>query len=141
MENISELVFLFLSSLIAATIFPVGSEVIIAKLTYEQNYNKLLLLTIASVGNSLGAVFNWLLGYNVMKLKNKKYFPLKEEQIKKHSKLYQKWGAWSLLFSWLPIIGDPLTVIAGIFRTNIWLFLLLVAIGKTTRYAIIISIF
>ena len=71
---------------------------------------------------------------NLIKFKDRKWFPVSENQITKYSDIYQKWGVWSLLLAWVPIIGDPLTVVAGIFRTNIWLFLLLVTIGTFTRY-------
>ena len=137
----TDLIFLFASSFIAATIFPAGSEVVLATLNITGDHDKFLLLTIATAGNVLGALVNWFIGYYLIKFKDKKWFPLKKKQLKKYSGIYQKWGIWSLLFAWMPIIGDPLTVIAGIFRTNIWLFLLLVTIGKASRYLFIISIF
>mgnify|MGYP003705897217 CR=1 FL=1 len=137
----TDLTILFASSFIAATIFPAGSEVVLATLNIAGNHDKFLLLTIATIGNVLGALVNWFIGYYLIKFKDRKWFPLKKKQLKKYSNIYQKWGIWSLLFAWMPIIGDPLTVIAGIFRTNIWLFLLLVTIGKAGRYLFIISIF
>jgi len=137
----TDLILLFASSFIAATIFPAGSEIVLATLNIAGDHDKLLLLTIATAGNVLGALVNWFIGYYLIKFKDRKWFPLKKKQLKKYSNIYQKWGIWSLLFAWMPIIGDPLTVIAGIFRTNIWLFLLLVTIGKASRYLFIISIF
>ena len=137
----TDLTILFASSFIAATIFPAGSEVVLATLNIAGNHDKFLLLTIATIGNVLGALVNWFIGYYLIKFKDRKWFPLKKKQLKKYSNIYQKWGIWSLLFAWMPIIGDPLTVIAGIFRANIWLFLLLVTIGKAGRYLFIISIF
>ena len=136
-----DLIFLFFSSLIAATIFPAGSEIILATLSSTENYSKILLLITATTGNVLGAVINWFIGYYVIKFQDKKWFTIKKNKIKKYSNIYQKWGIWSLLFSWLPIIGDHLTVISGIFRTNIWLFLILVTIGKAGRYLAILFIF
>ena len=141
MVHISDLIFLFLSSFLAATIFPAQSEIFLASLNIVGNHDKLLLLAIATIGNVLGALVNWFIGYYLIKFKDRKWFPLKEKQLKKYSNIYQKWGIWSLLFAWMPIIGDPLTVMAGIFRTNIWLFLLLVTIGKASRYLFIVSIF
>ena len=137
----TDLILLFASSFIAATIFPAGSEVVLATLNITGDHDKFLLLTIATAGNVLGALVNWFIGYYLIKFKDRKWFPLKEKQLKKYSNIYQKWGIWSLLFAWMPIIGDPLTVMAGIFRTNIWLFLLLVTIGKASRYLFIVSIF
>ncbi len=140
MENVSDLVFLFASSFLAATIFPAQSEIVLASLHITGNHDKFLLLSVATAGNVLGSLVNWFLGYYFVKFENKKWFPVKNHQICKYDKVYQKWGVWSLLFAWMPFIGDPLTVIAGIFRTNIWLFLLLVAIGKLTRYSVLILI-
>jgi len=137
----TDLILLFASSFIAATIFPAGSEVVLATLNIAGDHDKFLLLTIATAGNVLGALVNWFIGYYLIKFKDKKWFPLKKKQLKKYSGIYQKWGVWSLLLAWLPFIGDPLTVMAGIFKTNIWLFLLLVTIGKASRYLFIISIF
>ena len=137
----TDLIFLFASSFIAATIFPAGSEVVLATLNITGDHDKFLLLTIATAGNVLGALVNWFIGYYLIKFKDKKWFPLKKKQLKKYSGIYQKWGVWSLLLAWLPFIGDPLTVMAGIFKTNIWMFLLLVTIGKASRYSFIISIF
>ena len=141
MENLSDLIFLFFSSFLAATIFPAGSELVLASLNIIGNNSKFLLLSVATIGNVLGALVNWFIGYYLIKFKDRKWFPLKKKQLKKYSNIYQEWGIWSLLFAWMPIIGDPLTVIVGIFRTNIWLFLLLVTIGKAGRYLFIISIF
>jgi membrane protein YqaA with SNARE-associated domain len=136
----TDLTILFASSLLAATIFPAGSEVVLATLNIAGNHDKFLLLIITTIGNVLGALVNWFIGYYLIKFKDKKWFPVKEKQIKNYSNIYQKWGIWSLLFAWVPIVGDPLTVIAGIFRTNIWLFLLLVTIGKLSRYLLIIFV-
>lgn len=137
----TDLTILFASSFLAATIFPAGSEVVLANLNIAGDHDKFLLLAVATIGNVLGALVNWFIGCYLIKFKDRKWFPLKKKQLKKYSNIYQKWGIWSLLFAWMPIIGDPLTVIAGIFRANIWLFLLLVTIGKAGRYLFIISIF
>ena len=133
-----DLCLLFLSALLAATIFPAQSEIILMGLLSLGDHNHYLLLLIATLGNVLGALLNWFLGIYFSKFKHKKWFPLSNGAFLKYSRIYQKYGSWSLLFAWLPIIGDPLTVIAGIFRTNIWKFLLLVTIGKALRYWVII---
>lgn len=140
MADFLSLFLLFLSSFIAATIFPAQSEIVLAALNHSQNYNSYLLLLIATSGNVLGSFLNWIIGYYLQQFRNKKWFPLSDKQIIKYSQIYQKWGKWSLLLAWLPILGDPLTVIAGFFKTNIWLFLILVTIGKLARYVVIIFI-
>ena len=136
-----ELIILFFSSLLAATIFPAQSEAILVAINLSGNFSSIILLLIATSGNVLGSLINWLLGYYIIKFKDKKWFPVGKNDIDKYSEQYQKWGYWSLLLAWVPIIGDPITVIAGIFRTNIWLFLALVTISKFSRYLALIYIF
>ena len=128
---------LFIISFLAATILPFSSELTLAGLVATSNYDNLLLLIVASLGNVLGSVVNWILGFYSRKLTTKKWFPFKDEQIEKSSKWFNKFGRWSLLFAWVPIIGDPLTLVAGLLRVKFVEFLILVTIGKVSRYLII----
>ena len=125
---------LFFLSFLAATLIPTSSELTLAALLSTNNFNSLVLLATASFGNILGSVFNWLLGFYLFKHINKKWFPFNEKQVVSASKWFNKFGVWSLFFAWLPIIGDPLTFIAGILRVRFLLFLVVVAIGKIARY-------
>ena len=125
---------LFTISFLAATILPLSSELMLASLIVTSNYDSLLLLVVASFGNVLGSVFNWVLGYYLLKYLTKKWFPFKKNQIDLASRWFKKFGLWSLLFAWVPIIGDPLTVVAGILRVKFFIFLILVSIGKISRY-------
>ena len=126
--------FFFLISFFAATIFPFSSELTLVGLLSIKSYSPLALVGIASFRNILGSVFNWYLGFYLLKYINKKWFPFKEHQIKSASKYFNKLGTWMLLFTWTPIIGDPLTFLAGILRVNFLLFLILLSIGKISRY-------
>jgi membrane protein YqaA with SNARE-associated domain len=126
--------FLFFISFLAATIFPLSSELTLVGLLHSDIYNPYLLISIASAGNILGSIFNWLLGFYLLKHANKKWFPFKQNHINDASKRFSKYGLWSLLFAWVPVIGDPLTFIAGILRVNLLVFLTLVSIGKICRY-------
>ena len=128
---------LFAISFLAATILPLSSELMLAGLIATSNYDSLLLLTVASFGNVLGSVFNWALGFYSRNLTTKKWFPFKDEQIERSSKWFNKFGRGSLLFAWIPIIGDPLTLAAGLLRVKFLEFLILVTIGKVSRYFII----
>ena len=128
---------LFFISFLAATILPFSSELTLAGLISTSNYDNLLLLVVASFGNVLGSVFNWSLGFYSRNLSTKKWFPFKETQIERSSKWFSKFGKWSLLFAWLPIVGDPLTFVAGLLRVRFLDFIILVAIGKVSRYVII----
>ena len=128
---------LFFISFLAATILPFSSELTLAGLISTSNYDNLILLVVASFGNVLGSVFNWSLGFYSRNLSTKKWFPFKETQIERSSKWFSKFGKWSLLFAWLPIVGDPLTFVAGLFRVRFLDFIILVAIGKVSRYLIV----
>ena len=128
---------LFLISFLAATILPFSSEVTLATLIASSNYNNLSLLIFASLGNILGSVVNWVLGFYSRNLATKRWFPFKDKQIKKSSSWFNRFGKWSLLFAWVPIIGDPLTLAAGLLRVKFIEFLILVTIGKVSRYIVI----
>tara|TARA_B110000495_G_C22446074_1_gene279281 strand:+ start:93 stop:512 length:420 start_codon:yes stop_codon:yes gene_type:complete len=130
------LTLLFISFL-AATILPLSSELTLASLLNTGNYSSFILVATASLGNILGSVFNWILGFYLFKYTNKKWLPFKKNKINNASKRFKKFGACSLLFSWLPVIGDPLTLVAGILRVNFLLFIILVTIGKVGRYLFI----
>jgi len=132
-----ELLALFTSALIAATLLPLGSEVILLGLL-SQGHNPVALWAVATLGNSLGSCINYALGYWASDYINKKYHNAKSWE---HAKsVYNRYGSWSLLFAWLPIIGDPITLVAGLARTRFSLFLLLVVIGKGTRYWLLIAV-
>ena len=128
---------LFFISFLAATVLPFSSELTLAGLISTSNYDNLLLLVVASFGNILGSVFNWGLGFYSRNLTTKKWFLFKETQIERSSKWFSKFGKWSLLFAWVPILGDPLTLVAGILRVKFIDFIILVAIGKVSRYLIV----
>ena len=128
---------LFTISFLAATILPFSSELTLAGLIATSNFDNLLLLIVASFGNVLGSVVNWALGSYSRNLTTKKWFPFKETQIERSSKWFRKFGKWSLLFAWVPVLGDPLTLVAGILRVKFIDFIILVAIGKVSRYLIL----
>ena len=137
----SELFLLFLTSLIAATLIPAGSEVMLVGLVKISAHNPTTLILIATIGNVLGSIINWFLGTKILYFQNKKYFPVKPKQLKQAAKYFNKYGKWSLLFAWLPIIGDPLTVISGVFKTKFLTVVTLVTIGKFLRYLTIVMFF
>tara|TARA_Y100000590_G_scaffold470697_1_gene667952 strand:- start:7118 stop:7555 length:438 start_codon:yes stop_codon:yes gene_type:complete len=128
---------LLIVSFTAATIVPFSSEILLATLIISNKYNALLLLLTACVGNIIGSVVNWIIGYYVAFFINKKWFPLSQNKIEKATYFFNKYGKWSLLLGWLPIIGDPLTFVAGTFRYPFIPFFILVSIGKAGRYLVI----
>ena len=129
---------LFSIAFLAATILPFSSEVVLVGLSATSG-EKIPLLVVASFGNVLGSSFNWELGKYTRNLETKKWFPFSTNQLQKASNWFTKYGKWSLLFAWLPVIGDPLTFIAGVVRMRFVPFLVLVTIGKVSRYTLIIT--
>ena len=130
---------LFLTSLAAATILPFYSEVMFVTLL-TQGYMPTLVWLSATAGNTLGALVNWWLGKYLLHYQDRRWFPFKEKSLALAQRQFNHYGAWTLLFSWLPVGGDALTFVAGIMRVNVVIFLVLVAIGKGARYGALMLI-
>jgi membrane protein YqaA with SNARE-associated domain len=128
---------LFLTAFGAATILPGLSEVTFVTLLIEDPAVWPLLLAVASAGNTLGGAVNWLLGRFLIHWQDRKWFPVSRKRLDQASALFQKYGYPLLLLSWLPVIGDPITLAAGVLKARFWPFLLLVLLGKAARYGII----
>jgi len=129
---------LFLSALLAATILPFSSEAVLATMLAADLGDAWLLWGVASAGNILGALVNWWLGGYCLHWQDRPWFPFKPNQLDKAHQWFERYGVWSLLLAWVPIIGDPLTFAAGFLRINVLVFLVLVGIGKAGRYAVVI---
>lgn len=127
---------LFFSALIAATILPFYSEAFLYWVLQEHG-NTVIPLVIATTGNVLGACINWWLGREILRFRHRRWFYFDDQQIARAQQGFQRYGVWTLLLSWVPIIGDPLTLIAGMMRVRFRVFLLLVTIGKASRYLFI----
>ncbi|WP_281991803.1 YqaA family protein [Sulfitobacter geojensis] len=125
---------LFASALVAATLLPMQSEAVLVALIVQGDHPVALLLIVATVGNVLGSVINWALGRFLLRFKHKRWFPASDTQLAQAQGWYQRYGRWSLLGSWLPVIGDPITVVAGIMREPLLSFVFLVALAKGVRY-------
>jgi membrane protein YqaA with SNARE-associated domain len=125
---------LFTTALVAATILPAQSELLLAALLAAGEQSPMLLVAFASLGNVLGSIINWGLGRFLIHLRHRPWFPLKPAAFNRAVGWYNRYGLWSLLLAWLPVIGDPLTVVAGALRVDLLRFTVLVAIGKVGRY-------
>lgn len=130
---------LFLSAFLAATILPASSEVVLAGLIVAGRGDPGLLLMVATVGNTLGSVVNWVLGRGIDSLRNRRWFPVTPDRYEQASRIFRRFGEWTLLFAWLPVVGDAFTIAAGAARVNLGVFVALVAIGKAARYAVIVA--
>ncbi|KZN57226.1 YqaA family protein [Pseudoalteromonas luteoviolacea] len=131
---------LFFSAFISATLLPASSELLLSGMVAQQMGSVLALWFFATVGNVMGSCVNYYLGTRVEVLSHYRWFPVSESSLLKARKHYQKYGPLSLLFAWLPIIGDPLTLVAGVFKVRLRVFLLLVTLGKGLRYALVITL-
>ena len=127
---------LFIAAFLAATILPAQSEAGLAALIMASPASVILLVASASLGNVLGSVVNWYLGCGIYRFTGKRWFTA-NAQLSRATSWYSRYGRWSLLLSWAPIIGDPLTVVAGIMREPLLRFLLIVAIAKISRYIVV----
>lgn len=130
---------LFFSGLIAATLFPASSELLLVTL-YQQGQDAALLWLVATLGNTLGSCINWYLGKELLRFQSRRWFPFKPSQLARAQLQFNRYGSWSLLFAWLPVVGDPLTLVAGVLKVRFVPFLLLVAAGKGLRYAVLIAL-
>lgn len=131
---------LALSACIAATLLPMQSEAALVALLALEPRAVYTLVLVASVGNILGSQINWWLGTQLQRWQTRRWFPVTPAQLQRAQLWYQRYGRWSLLLSWMPIIGDPLTLIAGVLREPFWRFTLLVSVAKTARYAVLASV-
>ena len=124
----------FLSAFVAATLLPAQSEAVLSFYILSAPQTVFALILVATVGNVLGSVVNWVVGFYATRFQNRKWFPATPSQMQRAEKFYRKYGRYSLLLGWVPFIGDPITVIAGVLREPIFSFLLLVTIAKSARY-------
>jgi membrane protein YqaA with SNARE-associated domain len=130
----------FASAFLAATILPAASEVVLVGSSVMEGANIKALLAVASVGNTLGSVVNWLVGRFLLRWRGRRWFPIGTVALDRATAWFARFGVWSLLLAWLPIVGDPLTLVAGFLRVNFWSFVALVALGKTARYALVLGV-
>jgi membrane protein YqaA with SNARE-associated domain len=128
---------LFLTAFAAATILPLQSEALLTALIVQGQHPVALLVLVAGIGNTLGAAVNWWLGRRIEKFRDRSWFPASARQLDRAQGWYQRWGKYSLLLAWMPIGGDALTVVAGVLREPLPVFLLLVGIGKFARYIVL----
>jgi len=132
----SALLGLFVTAFVAATPVPFQSEIVFAGMLAAAPEGFWLILLVASVGNVLGSVLTYGLGRGAVALPLPERFRLSQVALDRAAGWYGRWGVWSLLLSWAPL-GDALTFAAGLMRTPLWLFLLLVGVAKTGRYAVL----
>ena len=130
---------LFGLAFLAATILPVSSEVMLAGLL-AAGHDPWALWLWASAGNTLGAAVNWLLGRYLLHFQDRRWFPFPAGTLERYQHWFQRFGTWSLLLAWLPLVGDALTFIAGVMKVRFPVFIVLTGLGKSTRYAFLVGL-
>lgn len=130
---------LFLSAFLAATLLPGSSEAMLTGLVLAERWSAWTLLAAASLGNVLGSVVNWIAGRLLSRLKGTRWSPVSERAYDRAAGVFERYGMWSLLFAWAPVVGDPLTVVAGALRVPFVPFLVLVTLGKVARYLAVLG--
>lgn len=128
---------LFITGFIAATLLPASSEVLLLAL-FQQGLSPLLLWLSATAGNTLGSCVNWYLGHESLRFQHKRWFPVSSTSLQRAQRQFKRYGYWGLLFAWLPVVGDPLTFVAGMLRMRFSTFVALVLVGKGVRYAVVL---
>lgn len=130
---------LFAVSFLAATLLPAYSELVFAGLL-SADHDPMVLWAVASAGNTLGAIVNWLLGRYLLHFQGRRWFPVRAESMARAQRWFQRYGVWTLLMAWAPVVGDALTLVAGVMRVRFPVFLVLTAAGKAARYAIVLGL-
>lgn len=136
MGELGSLLTLFAAAFGAATLLPFQSEVVFVAMQLAGTAPVAALVLWASVGNVLGSCVNYVMGRYAAHLEGTRWFPVSRARMEKAEAWYVRWGVWSLLLSWAPF-GDAFTVIAGVLRTPVWVFVALVTIAKTGRYIVL----
>ena len=134
---ITALAGLFAVCFFSATILPGASEAWLVALVLR-DYDTMTLWAVAAVANTLGSAVNWFLGRFLLRYQDARWFPFKQDKLERARRWFEARGVWTLVLSWVPIVGDGLTFLAGMMKTPLWLFLILVGIGKAARFAVLI---
>jgi membrane protein YqaA with SNARE-associated domain len=131
---------LFGAAFLAATLLPAQSEALLAGLVLSGRYSILGLVAVAAAGNVAGSLANYALGRGLEGFRGRRWFPVPAAALARAQRAYARYGRWVLLLSWLPVVGDPLTLVAGVMREKLWVFLALVTLGKAGRYALLAAL-
>jgi len=139
LESITELLGLFTSAFMSSTVAPGGSEVVLILLINQGHYPVGQLLFIATFGNTLGAMTTWGLGaLAAKKIPIATLLPVNQQ---KALSIIRKNGVWTLLFTWLPVLGDALCFAGGWLKLSFWPALFMITLGKLVRYFAIAWVF
>lgn len=138
MDALTAYASLFTAAFFSATILPASSEVVLVMLALGGKLDLTVLLLVATVGNTAGSVVGWIMGRWFARFSGRRWFPASPAQLERASGWFRRYGIWALALVWLPIIGDALTIVAGVLRVNLGIFVALAGLGKALRYAAVL---
>lgn len=130
---------LFAAAFVAATLLPMQSEAALVALLLA-GHPAWALVLVASVGNVLGSLVNWGLGRGIERYRDRRWFPVRPAALARAQRWYARTGRWSLLLSWLPVVGDALPLVAGVMREPLRVVVPLVVLAKTGRYVVLVQL-
>lgn len=136
-----EYALMFAVAFLAATLLPAQSEAVLVALVAEGDHSPWALLGTATLGNSLGSALNWYLGSLAHRFLHARWFPISAEKLRRAEGWYHKYGRWSLLLSWVPFIGDPLTFAAGVLKEPFPSFMAITFAAKLGRYLVLVGVY
>ena len=131
---------LFLAALVAATLLPAQSELVLTAMLLAGRWDPTVLIAVATVGNVAGSTVNWLIGRFLSDRRDASWFLVPAAALARAEQRFQRFGLPALLLSWVPIIGDPITLVAGLLRVRLLPFLLVVTVAKGARYAVLAAL-
>lgn len=130
---------LFISAITSATLLPGSSEGVLLTLLATGGSDPIALVAVATAGNVLGSLATWALGRYFAHLRHRPWFPVGSAAYDRAQGWVRRFGIWSLLLSWVPVFGDPLTLAAGLLRVPLLPFLVLITLGKAGRYVALLA--
>jgi membrane protein YqaA with SNARE-associated domain len=138
MSDLTAHLALLATAFLAATIVPGSSELVLIGMVLDRPDAVGTLFLTATIGNTAGSAVNYVLGRWFLRYATRRWFPASQKQMDRAGAWFNRYGGLSLLFAWLPIVGDALTVMAGTVRMNIYAFLGIVGVGKAARYVVVL---
>ena len=141
MTTLSLLAAVFAAAFLSATLLFGLSEAAVIAALQSPDLPRFAVFAAATAGNVLGALVNFALGLWCLRFEGRRWFPVSPSARQRAERVFARFGYPVLLFSWLPVIGDPLTLVAGLLRMPLLPFLVYVTLGKAARYAALIVLF
>lgn len=137
MPELHILIFQFFIAFLSASLIPIQGALIMLALLASGKYTDWLLVLVACAGTLAGIGINWILGRYLSRFQNEKWFPVKTSYMDKAKLLFDRHGRATLLLAGVPLIGDPITIVAGALRINFGFYFLTAGLSKCAQYGLV----